>query len=62
MENIDEKQFSVELDFMTRSVIEIGFNSIKDIIEVNKLVDGKVMNTLSQEDKKEMIEWIEQDA
>jgi len=62
MENIDEKQFSVELDFMTRSVIEMGFSSIKDIIEVNKLVDGKVMNTLSQEDKNEMIEWLEQDA
>ena len=62
MENIDEKQFSVELDFMTRSVIEMGFNSIKDIIEVNKLVDGKVMNTLSQEDKNEIIEWLEQDA
>jgi hypothetical protein len=62
MENLDEKQFSVELDFMTRSVIEMGFSSIKDIIEVNKLVDGKVMNTLSQEDKNEMIEWLEQDA
>lgn len=62
MENIDEKSFSTELDFMTRAVIDMGFDSIKDIINVNKVVDGKIMSNLSQEDKNEIIEWLEQDA
>lgn len=62
MDNIGEKAFSVEIDFMTRAVIDMGFNSIKDIIEVNKTVDGKIMSNLSQEDKNEIIEWLEQDA
>ena len=62
MENIDEKSFSAELDFMTRAVIDMGFDSIKDIINVNKVVDGKIMSNLSQEDKKDIIEWLEQDA
>ena len=31
-------------------------------VKQGELVDGKVMNTLSQEDKNEIIEWLEKDA
>lgn len=62
MENIDEKSFSVEVDFMTRAVIDMGFSSIKEIIDLNKTIDGHIMNNLSPEDKKEIIDWLEQDA
>ena len=47
MENLDEKQFSVELDFMTRSVIEMGFNSIKDycklLFKLNNFLYSKMI-------------------
>lgn len=62
MEHIDEKSFSAELDFMTRAVIDMGFSSIKEIIDLNKTIEGHIMNNLSQEDKNEIIEWLKQDA
>jgi len=62
MDYIDEKSFSIELDFMTRAVIDMGFDSIKDIVSINKAIQGKIMSNLSREDKNEIIEWLEQDA